>query len=138
MLIPRVPLLLLVGGLGTPQPAGGGRVDCVPALAPVGGVLPCGVGRYGMVVGSAGCAWLGAVRRTGAGLDVPVVPGSRAAFQGTAGRCSVGFIAHTLARERPRGRLRLGLALPERKRRDARLEELDAHLAPGVGRAHPL
>ncbi len=120
MLIPRVPLLLLVGGLLTPLAiAGGLRPVLVPAVVMV--ALATGIV-------AAIDAWLG-LRRTGVGLafQFPEVVRLSKGREG-----SVGFIALHTRPGAPARTLRLGLALPEEIRTPD--EELDAHLAPGVAR----
>lgn len=120
MLIPRVPLLFLVGGLLTPLAVAGGLL---PAFAPVAALA-----AFVLVVVAAVDAWTG-LRRTGTGLTFQfpeVVRLSKGRLGG------VGFIAVHTRPGAPARTLRLGLGLPEEV--SSPDEELDAHLAPGVAR----
>ncbi len=120
MLIPRIPLLLLVGGLLTPLAVAGGLR---PAFAPAAALAAVALGIVAVAD-----AFLG-LRRTGAGLAFQFPEVVRLS-KGRAG--SVGFVAVHTRPGTPARTLRLGLALPEPIR--AGDEELDAHLAPGVTR----
>ena len=120
MLVPRVPLLLLVGGLLTPLAVAGGLR---PAFAPVAALAALALGLVAAVD-----AFLGR-RRAGAGLAFRFPEVVRLS-KGREG--GVDFVAEHTRPGLPARTLRLGLTWPEEVRTPD--EELDAHLAPGVAR----
>ncbi len=120
MVIPRVPLLLLVGGGLTPLAVAGGLR---PALVPAALLAALILGLAALLD-----AWRG-LRRAGADIAFRFPEVVRLS-KGRAGE--IAFVAAHTRPGAPARTLRLGLALPETVR--AADEEQTAHLAPGVAR----